>query len=92
MFCAPSTGGESFGIVLLEAMACGRPVVCSDIAGYREVVREGCEGMLVRPADPSALAVALLRILGDGQLRSRMSAAGVYRAAEFDWAIRDATG
>lgn len=86
VFCAPSTGGESFGIVLLEAMACGRPVVCSDIAGYREVIRNGCEGLLVPPADPLALATALLRLLGDRQLRGEMGAAGVRRAVDFDWA------
>jgi phosphatidyl-myo-inositol alpha-mannosyltransferase len=86
VFCAPSTGGASFGIVLLEAMACGRPVVCSDIAGYREVIRDGCEGLLVPPADASALAAALLRLLGDRQLRGEMSAAGVRRAVDFDWA------
>jgi phosphatidylinositol alpha-mannosyltransferase len=87
VFCAPSTGGESFGIVLLEAMGCGRPVVCSDIAGYREVVRRGQEGLLVPPADPPALATALLRLLADGALRAEMGAAGVQRAAEFDWAV-----
>jgi phosphatidyl-myo-inositol alpha-mannosyltransferase len=61
-------------------------VVCSDIAGYREVIRDGCEGLLVPPADASALAAALLRLLGDRQLRGEMSAAGVRRAVDFDWA------
>ena len=56
LFCAPSLGGESFGIVLAEAMAVGLPVVCSDIGGYRDVVRDGAEGLLVPPRDPEALA------------------------------------
>jgi phosphatidylinositol alpha-mannosyltransferase len=87
VFCAPSTGGESFGIVLLEAMACGCPVVCSDIAGYREVVRDGVEGLRVPPCDEPALAAALLRLLADDSLRRRLGSAGVWRAAEFDWAV-----
>ena len=63
MFCAPSLGGESFGIVLAEAMAVGRPVVCSDIGGYRDVVRDGTDGLLVPPRDPEALAEALAGLL-----------------------------
>jgi phosphatidylinositol alpha-mannosyltransferase len=87
IFCAPSTGGESFGIVLLEAMAAGRPVVCSDIDGYREVVRHGVEGLLVPPADAEMLAEALLQLLRDDELRQAYGAAGRRRAAEFDWSI-----
>ncbi|MBI3972380.1 MAG: glycosyltransferase family 4 protein [Chloroflexi bacterium] len=86
VFCAPSTGGESFGIVLLEAMASGRPVVCSDIPGYRDVVRNGIEGLLVRPGDETALAEALLRLLSDSALRNRLAEAGRTRALAFDWA------
>lgn len=85
--CAPSTGGESFGIVVLEAMAAGRPVVCSDIAGYRDVVRGGREGLLVPPAEAGALAVALRCLLGDAGLRARLGAAGRRRAATFDWEV-----
>ncbi len=87
VFCAPSVEGESFGIILLEAMACGRAVVCSDIAGYREVVREGVEGLRVPPGDEPALVHALLCLLEDDALRSRFGAAGVQRAREFDWAV-----
>ncbi len=57
--CAPSLGGESFGMVLTEAFAAGTPVVASDIAGYRDVVRHGTDGMLVPRADPTALAAVL---------------------------------
>ena len=59
VLCAPSLGGESFGMVLTEAFAAGTPVVASDIAGYRDVVRDGVDGVLVPPADPPALAEAL---------------------------------
>ncbi len=87
VFCAPSTGGESFGIVLLEAMASGRPIVCSDIPGYREVVRDGTEGLLVRPRDEIALAAALVRLLRQPELRTSLGAAGRLRATAFDWAV-----
>jgi phosphatidylinositol alpha-mannosyltransferase len=87
VFCAPSIEGESFGIVLLEAMACGRPVVCSDIPGYHDVVRNDVEGLLVPPGDEHALAKALLRILADGALAIRLGGAGLRRAAEFDWSV-----
>jgi phosphatidylinositol alpha-mannosyltransferase len=59
LLCAPSLGGESFGIVLLEALASGTPVVCSDIPGYRDVVRDDVEGRLVPPGDPAALGEAI---------------------------------
>ena len=67
--CFPSTGSESFGIVLLEAMAAGRCVAASDIPGYREVVRHEIEGLLVPPKNALALAGALIRLLRDGPLR-----------------------
>src|SRR5438093_11385163 len=56
VFCAPSTGQESFGIVLLEAMAAGLPVVASDIHGYKRVVQRNVTGLLVEPKDPDAIA------------------------------------
>src|SRR5262249_50086168 len=59
VFASPALGQESFGLVLVEAMASGVPVVASDIAGYREVVRNGLDGMLVPPGDPQALATAV---------------------------------
>ena len=86
VFCAPSIAGESFGIVLIEAMAAGAPVVCSDIDGYREVARHNTDAVLVPPRDPDALAAALVRLLRDGALRTQLSEAGLRRAAEFDWA------
>lgn len=85
VFVSPATGRESFGIVLLEAMAAGTPVVCSDIHGYKGVVRRNEQGLLVPPRDPKALAAATLRLLGDPELRARMGASGRARAEEFSW-------
>lgn len=85
VFCSPAVGRESFGIVLLEAMAAGTPLVASDIAGYRAVVAEGAEGLLVPPRDPSAIARALLAIAGSPELRSRLSEAGRAKALRYEW-------
>jgi phosphatidylinositol alpha-mannosyltransferase len=85
VYCSPATGGESFGIVLLEAMAAGAAIVCSDIHGYKGVVRRGREALLVPPHDPKALAGALLKVLADDGLRESMAASGLERAEEFSW-------
>jgi len=85
VFCSPARGSESFGLVLLEAMAMEVPVVASDIPGYRSVVAHGSEGLLVPPRDPGALAEALAALLGDPARRARMGASGVATAARFGW-------
>ena len=85
VYASPATGGESFGIVLLEAMAAGTPIVCSDIHGYKGVVRRGREALLVPPREPRELAVAIDRLLRDAALREQMGAAGQARAEEFSW-------
>jgi phosphatidylinositol alpha-mannosyltransferase len=85
VFCAPSTGNESFGIVLLEAMAVGKPVVASDIEGYREVLRDGVEGLCAPPEDPAGIADRLIRVLKDRKLARNMGAAGRARALQFAW-------
>jgi phosphatidylinositol alpha-mannosyltransferase len=87
IFCAPSTGFESFGIILLEAMAAGVPIIASDIAGYRQVISDGTEGVLVPPKDEPALANALIDLLHDPQRRAAMSDCGKRKAAEYDWSI-----
>jgi phosphatidyl-myo-inositol alpha-mannosyltransferase len=86
VFCAPSTGHESFGMVLAEAMAAGTPIVASDIPGYRDVVRDGVTGDLVPPGDEAALADALLALLDDPERRVRMSAAALQEVQRYDWA------
>ena len=82
---APSLGGESFGMVLTEAFASGTPVVASDIAGYREVVRDGTDGVLVRAGDPADLGEALHALAMDPARRARMGAAARERAERYDW-------
>lgn len=86
VFCAPSTGQESFGIVLLEAMAAGRAVVASDIHGYKKVVQRNVTGLLVEPKEPDALCRAMAQLIHDPTLRDRLGAAGARRAVDFDWA------
>ena len=81
----PSRGGESFGLVLLEAMASGTPLVATDIPGYRAVARHDREALLVPPDDVGALASAVGRLLDDLPTRERLRSAGLVRAASFDW-------
>jgi phosphatidyl-myo-inositol alpha-mannosyltransferase len=85
VLCAPSLGGESFGMVLTEAFASGTPVVCSNIPGYRDVVRADVDAVLVPPADPVELAEALHALAYDPERRARMSAAARERAERFAW-------
>lgn len=82
---SPALGMESFGIVLIEAMACGVPVVASDIPGYRAVVEDGMQGALFPPGDHLALARVLLRLVEDGAERARLAAAAPERAEMFSW-------
>ncbi|MFM8867946.1 MAG: glycosyltransferase family 4 protein [Ilumatobacteraceae bacterium] len=82
-FCAPSLGGESFGLVLLEAMAAGACLVASDIDGYRQVARHDQDGWLVPPSDPRALAEAFARLWADESTRERYVASGLERATHF---------
>jgi glycogen synthase len=84
---------EGFGVVCLEAMAHARPVVATDVGGLRDLVVDGETGLLVPSRDVSALRAALERLLGDGELRRRLGAAGRERARRrFSWdAVTDAT-
>jgi phosphatidylinositol alpha-mannosyltransferase len=85
VYCSPATGRESFGIVLLEAMAAGTAIVASDIHGYKGVVRRGREGLLVPPGNPKELAGALAKLLSDDELREAMGRAGLERAQDYSW-------
>lgn len=87
VYCAPSSGQESFGVVLLEAMAAGAPIVASRCAGYSAVLTHGREGFLVEPRVPAALAVSLVRVLSDAALRGEMVRHGRMTAKRYDWPI-----
>jgi phosphatidylinositol alpha-mannosyltransferase len=86
VLCAPSLRGESFGMVLTEAFAASTPVVASNIPGYRDVARDGVDGLLVPPGDALALAEALRALALDPARRVAMAAAARERAERFSWA------
>src|SRR5262249_32136026 len=85
VYISPATGGESFGIVLLEAMAAGPALVAPAIPGSQGVARRGREGLLVPPREPKEIAGAIARLLRDDGLRLAMGEAGRQRAVEFSW-------
>ena len=85
VLCAPSLAGESFGMVLIEAFAAGTPVIASQIAGYRDVVSDGVDGMLVPPADPQALAEELQRLWLEPERRIAMGEEGRRSAGRYAW-------
>lgn len=85
IFCAPNTGFESQGIVLLEAMAAGLPIVASNIEGFASVLTHGVHGLLALPGDARALADALLQMLCDAPARKEMGAAGRVHADDYSW-------
>jgi len=85
VFCAPNTGGESFGVVLIEAMAAGAPIVASDLDAFQFVLRGGRAGELFPAGDPAALAAAASRLLDDPALRVRLSAAATDAVRAYDW-------
>jgi phosphatidyl-myo-inositol alpha-mannosyltransferase len=85
VLCAPSLGGESFGMVLTEAFAAGTPVVASNIAGYRDVVRDGVDGVLVTRGDAQALAEALRDLYEEPVRRAAMARAAALAAERFAW-------
>jgi phosphatidylinositol alpha-mannosyltransferase len=85
VFCAPNTGGESFGVVLIEAMAAGAAIVASDLDAFQLVLRGGRAGELFPAGDPAALAAAASRLLDDPALRGRLSAAATDAVRAYDW-------
>jgi phosphatidyl-myo-inositol alpha-mannosyltransferase len=87
VFCAPNTGGESFGIVLAEAMASGAPIVASDLDAFRQVLRRGEAGELFPNGDAAGLAAAAGRLLDQPGLRADLSAAASAAVRDYDWAV-----
>jgi phosphatidyl-myo-inositol alpha-mannosyltransferase len=85
VYCAPNTHGESFGIVLTEAMSTGTPVVASDLEAFRLVLDDGRAGVLVPVGDPAALATALADLLGDPSRRRALVAAAAETVRAYDW-------
>jgi phosphatidylinositol alpha-mannosyltransferase len=85
LYVAPNTGGESFGIVLLEAMAAGTPVLASDLDAFRVVLDDGRAGVLFPTNDAAALARAAEQLLDDAEARAAMALEGSRRALAYDW-------
>lgn len=85
VFCSPARSGESFGLVLLEAMASGVPVVATSLPGYRTVLTPEREGIMVEPRDAVSLALALRRLLEDTNLRACMGERGIETARRYGW-------
>jgi len=87
IYCAPNTGQESFGIILLEAMAAGAPVLASDIEAFRRVLGNGAAGEFFAAGDSSALAAKLAELLDDPARRRHLITAGRATVAEYDWPV-----
>jgi phosphatidylinositol alpha-mannosyltransferase len=83
VFCAPSLGGESFGVVLVEAMAAGTPVVASALDGYQNVATDGVDSVLLPPGDSAALGTALAALLADPLRQDQLRTAGLIRSTDF---------
>ncbi|MCW1820521.1 alpha-(1-2)-phosphatidylinositol mannosyltransferase [Mycolicibacterium conceptionense] len=87
VYCAPNLGGESFGIVLVEAMAAGTPVVASELDAFNRVLDQGQAGRLVPVGDADALADALIEVLDDDALRAQYIDKATERVARYDWSV-----
>jgi phosphatidylinositol alpha-mannosyltransferase len=85
--CFPNTGWESFGVVLLEAMSIGKPIIASAIDGFTSVLTDGVEGIAVPPRDTNKLAEALYKLIRDEQLRQQMGERGKPKAQQYDWSV-----
>ncbi len=87
VYCAPNLGGESFGIVLVEAMAAGTAVVASELDAFRRVLRDGQAGLLVPIGNSDALAEAIDSVLGDPDRRRALVNTATSVVAEYDWPV-----
>ena len=87
VYCAPNTGGESFGIVLVEAMAAGTAVVASDLDAFRRVLVDGKAGRLVPVDDADGLAAGLIEVLENDVARGRYIEAAAEAVRRYDWSV-----
>ncbi|MBA3292503.1 MAG: glycosyltransferase family 4 protein [Geodermatophilaceae bacterium] len=87
IYCAPNLGGESFGVILVEAMAAGAAIVASDLDAFRRVLNDGAAGILVRRGSPTALAAAISQLLGDAGRRKELVQAGWLAVQDYDWPV-----
>ncbi len=87
LYVAPNTGGESFGIILVEAMSAGAPVLASDLDAFAQVLDQGAAGELYANEDAGALAAAAVRLLGDPGRRAELRARGSAHVRRFDWSV-----
>jgi phosphatidylinositol alpha-mannosyltransferase len=87
IYCSPATGAESFGIVLLEAMATRKPVVASDIPGYRKVIEDGKDGLFFKTCDAKSLAEKIIHLLKNKELMKKIGKSGREKALRYDWKI-----
>ena len=85
IFCSPATGAESFGIVLLEAMAAGKPIVASNIEGYASVLEDGKDSIMVPPKQEEALAAALEILVEQPEVRAKLGSHGRKRSRQYGW-------
>jgi phosphatidylinositol alpha-mannosyltransferase len=87
VYVAPNTGGESFGIILLEAMSARTPIVASDLDAFRRVLDDGRAGVLFSNRDAAGLARALETVLSDGALRGQLAEASAEVVRPYDWTV-----
>lgn len=87
VYVAPNTGGESFGIILIEAMSAGAAVLASDIEAFRKVLDDGAAGVLFKNEDPGDLARAAVELLADTDRRAHVAHAGSLQAMRYDWSV-----
>ena len=87
IFCSPAIGNESFGIVLLEAMASGKPIVATDIPGYKSVIENNKQGILVPPKNESAIVSSISKLLDNPVLCNEFGQNGIIKSQGYDWQI-----
>ena len=87
MYVAPNTGGESFGIILAEAMTCGTSLVASDLPAFKALLSQGAAGALFKSEDSSELAKVVIDLLGNDEKRKALASAGREKAKSFDWEV-----